>query len=111
MIATITDGSIIEGESNISKATKKIVDLKLKENSVSNIEAVNAIKNADLIIFGPGSLYTSIIPNLLFPRLRESINQNIKAKKLLITSIMSQPGETDDFSIRDFKVEIEKYWC
>ena len=83
--------------------------MKLKKKSNPNKRAVEVLKKADVIIFGPGSLYTSIIPNLLFPQIRNAIKNNKKAKKILITSVMSQPGETDNFSVSDFKKEVEKF--
>jgi len=108
LVGFFEDGTKVVGESQISHAMKKISKIELKKKSNPNSRAIEVLKNADVIIFGPGSLYTSIIPNLLFPQIRNSIKKNKKAKKILITSVMSQPGETDNFRVSDYKLEIEK---
>lgn len=107
--AKFSDGSEVIGESEITGAGKKISNLSLNNGAVANIRAVEVLKSADIIIFGPGSLYTSIIPNLLFSDVKSAIMANQNAKKVLITGVMSQPGETDDFVVSDFKSELEKY--
>ncbi|MCA9497367.1 MAG: YvcK family protein [Nanoarchaeota archaeon] len=110
IIAEIENGNDLIGETIIDTTpNKKITKLKLKDKTVPNKRAIEVIKKADLIIFGPGDLYTSILPNLLFHEIREVIKHNRNAKKILISSIMSKPGETDDFKVSDFKKEIEKY--
>lgn len=109
LIADFADGSTVIGESQITKKKNKIKSIYLEKPGIINDRASDVIKDADLIIFGPGSLYTSIIPNILYSDLKIAINSNKKAKKVLITSIMSEPGETDDFCVSDFKCEIEKY--
>ena len=63
-------------------------------------EAIEAIKDADLSVMGPGSLYTSIVPNLLVNDIVGTIN-NTKAPKVYICNVMTQPGETDDFGVLD----------
>ena len=63
-------------------------------------EAISAIREADLIILGPGSLFTSVIPNLLIPEISHEIAKS-KAKKIYVCNIMTQPGETDGFSVSD----------
>ena len=63
-------------------------------------EAIAAIKEADLIILGPGSLYTSVIPNLLIKEISEEIVKS-SAKKIYVCNIMTQPGETDNYSVSD----------
>jgi uncharacterized cofD-like protein len=70
--------------------------------------AIFAIKNADIIVFGPGSLYTSIIPNILVFGIRDAIKKS-KAKKVFVVNVMTQHGETDDFSASKFYSELEKY--
>ena len=99
LAAEFEDGSIVKGESNIPEAHKKIKRL-FTEPAVCNAlpEALNAIANADLIILGPGSLYTSVIPNLLVSGIAEAIEES-KAKKIYVCNIMTQPGETDDYSV------------
>ena len=80
---------------------KKIVELCCEpEVCKPSNEVIEAINSADLIILGPGSLYTSIIPNLLVRGISEAI-QNSKAKKIYVCNIMTQPGETDNYSASD----------
>lgn len=109
LVAEFEDNSKIVGENEITLAGKKIKDLKLKKRTKPNKRVLEVISKADIILFGPGSLYTSILPHLLFSEVRDEINKNKKAKKVLITSVMSQHGETDGFLVSDFKLEIEKY--
>lgn len=101
LVAIMEDGSIIRGESNIPESGKKIEKLYTEpENCKALDDVILAIHDADLIILGPGSLYTSIIPNLLIKEITDSIEKS-KAKKIYVCNIMTQPGETDDFSVSD----------
>ncbi len=101
LVAIMEDGSIVKGESKIPEAMKKIVTLTCEpKNCTANIEAVKAIEDADLIILGPGSLYTSVIPNLLIEDITRAIDKS-KAKKIYACNIMTQPGETDNYSASD----------
>ncbi len=98
LIAELEDGRVIYGESNIPEAGGKIVRLKATPEKLTPLnEAVEAINEADIIIMGPGSLYTSVIPNLLINEITEAISKS-EAKKIYICNIMTQPGETDDYS-------------
>lgn len=95
--AEMTDGTIVTGESKISDAGKHISRLKIvPENAPAANDAVEAILKSDVLIFGPGSLYTSVIPNLAVSGIREAILQS-KAVKIYICNVMTQPGETDGF--------------
>ena len=99
--AQMTDGSIVEGESQIPLAQKRIERMSLVPADVQATEsAVQAIVNADVLIFGPGSLYTSVIPNLLVKGIREAILES-KAVKIYICNVMTQPGETDGYGAYD----------
>ncbi|MDF2716971.1 MAG: hypothetical protein K0R28_3896 [Paenibacillus sp.] len=99
--AEMNDGSIVEGESNIPKAGGKIKRVFIEPADVSPLEeAVEAIREADAILIGPGSLYTSILPNLLVPKLAETIMQS-EAVKIFVCNVMTQPGETDNFTVSD----------
>lgn len=101
LIAEMEDGRIILGESNIPEAGGKIIKLKTDPPNLRALEDVLvAIREADLIIMGPGSLYTSIIPNLLVNKLTETLRE-AEAKKIYICNIMTQPGETDDYTVSD----------
>ncbi len=99
LAAEFEDGRIVHGESNIPEAHGKIKRLFTEpEHCKALPEAISAIKEADLIILGPGSLYTSVIPNLLVDGIVEAISQS-KAKKIYVCNIMTQPGETDNYSV------------
>jgi len=108
LVATMSDGEIIEGESNISEAGKRIEDIKYKEEPILNEKVIEAVEGADLIIFGIGSLYTSIIPNILSDRMRDAIKSS-KAKKMYICNAMTQSGETDGFKVSDCIKVLNKY--
>ncbi len=109
LIAKLEDGRIIEGEESIDLEENKIIkELYLKKKGVSNQKAIDEIKKADIIIFGPGDLYSSILPNLLFEDIQQSIQQS-SAKKIVITPIMTKSQETHNFTIYKWIKEIEKY--
>jgi len=109
LVAKMEDGRIIRGESNIPEAHGKIKRLYTEpENCKALDEVILAIKNADLIILGPGSLYTSVIPNLLIKEISEEIAQS-KAKKIYVCNIMTQPGETDNYKVSDHLMALIKH--
>ena len=99
LVAEMEDGRIIHGESSIPEAHGKIKRLFTEPKDCKALpEVLNAIKNADLIIMGPGSLYTSVIPNLLVKEIAQEVAK-AKAKKIYVCNIMTQPGETDNYSV------------
>lgn len=99
--AEMKDGSIITGESMIPKANGAIKRVFLEPQDVEPLpEAVEAIEQADAILIGPGSLYTSIMPNLIVPKLAQAIVES-EAVKLFVCNVMTQPGETDNYSVSD----------
>lgn len=99
LVAELEDGRIIRGESNIPKAKGKIKRLFTDpENCRALEDVIVAIKEADLIILGPGSLYTSVIPNLLIKEIADEIARS-NAKKIYVCNIMTQPGETDNYTV------------
>ncbi len=109
LVAVMEDGSVIKGESNIPESGKKIAKLYTEPQNCKPLEEViMAIQDADLIILGPGSLYTSIIPNLLIRDITLAV-ERAKAKKIYVCNIMTQPGETDDFSVSDHLKTILKH--
>lgn len=106
--AELADGRRIEGESNITKAQGKIVKIGCTPpNPPALPKAIQAIQEADYIIIGPGSLYTSIIPNLLVPEITAAIAQS-KAVRLYVCNIMTQPGETDGYTVSDHIQAIDR---
>ena len=101
LVAEMEDGRIIHGESNIPEAHGKIKRLFTDPSHCHALEdVITAIKDADLIILGPGSLYTSVIPNLLISEISQEIAKS-HAKKIYVCNIMTQPGETDNYSASD----------
>ncbi|MGP0585451.1 gluconeogenesis factor YvcK family protein [Paenibacillus timonensis] len=100
--AEMEDGTIVTGESKIPEVRGRIKRIFLEPEEVEPLpEAVEAIREADAILIGPGSLYTSIIPNLLVPKLAEAVLENTSAIKIFICNVMTQPGETDDYTVSD----------
>jgi uncharacterized cofD-like protein len=96
--ATLSDGSLVRGESKISKSRREIDRVRvIPANCRPLPDTIEAIRGADLITLGPGSLYTSIIPNLLVKGISEAIQQS-PALKVYFVNLMWQPGETINFS-------------
>ena len=113
LIAELENGNIVEGESiipdEVVNQKTKIKKLKINpEKARPLIDALFAIKDADAIIMGPGSLYTSIIPNLLVEDIVDAIEKS-DAIKIYISNVMTQPGETDNFSVSDHIKTLMKY--
>jgi len=105
--AELEDGRRIEGESQIGHAPSPIVRLGCTPERPPAIPRVlEAIANADLIVLGPGSLYTSLLPNLLVPELVQAISRS-KAPRLYICNLMTQPGETDGLDVEGHLRAIE----
>lgn len=102
LIARFDDGSTATGETAISSTVgRRIRSLAIEPPDARPIrEAVEAIRAADAIVLGPGSLYTSILPNLLIREIREAILAS-PAPRIFVTNVMTQPGETDGFSVAD----------
>lgn len=99
--AEFTDGSVVRGESKIPMQGKRIRRIDLEPNSVCPTDhALRAIAEADAIVLGPGSLYTSVIPNLLIDDLARAVRR-ADAVKVYICNVMTQPGETDGYSVSD----------
>ena len=96
--AIMEDGTIVEGESHIPEANKRIHRVRLFPEQVKPVQsALDALTHADAIILGPGSLYTSIMPNLLVDGVAEAVRKS-KAIKIYICNVMTQPGETDGYT-------------
>ena len=107
--AVLSDGEIIRGESSITKAGGVIDHVYITPSRVKpNEDVLKAIEEADYIIMGPGSLYTSIIPNLVISKVSEKIRES-NAKKIYVCNVMTQHGETDNYSVSDHIVAINKH--
>jgi len=99
--AELIDGQIVLGESRISRARRPIHKITLKPKRCPPLkEALDAIARADLITLGPGSLFTSVIPNLLVEGIPKAI-RNSRAHKIYFSNLMWQPWETMQFSVAD----------
>lgn len=101
LCAELVGGGFTRGETSIVAIDKPIAQVYLDPPAPAALpEAVTAIEEADVILIGPGSLFTSIIPNLLVPDITQAIAQS-KAVRILVCNVMTQPGETDGFSVSD----------
>ncbi|MDP2676728.1 MAG: YvcK family protein [bacterium] len=112
LFAELENGSVIQGERNIDipkhDGTLKISRVWLEPKARANIKAVRAIKRADLIVIGPGDLYTSIIPNLLVAGVQKALLET-KARKVYVMNLMTKLGETHGFVAQDFLHTLEGY--
>lgn len=108
LYAHMDDGTIVKGESNIPKAKNKIKDVFYNEPVTATKQAVKAIEQADLIVFGIGSLYTSICANLIIGDIRKALKRS-HARKVYLCNVMTQKGETDNFTMEDHVRTIEKH--
>ena len=109
LVAELEDGSIAQGETQITASLSKIRSLRLEpEQCLPLPEALAAIRNADVITVGPGSLYTSILPNLLVARVARAIGDSA-ATKIFICNLMTQPGETDGYTARQHLETVKAY--
>ena len=100
LMAETVDGKIIEGEEEITENRDVKKRIFYKEEPNITKEAIEAVKEADLIIFSMGSIYTSILPTIIGKEMRKAI-KNSKAKLMYICNAMTQPGETDNFGVSD----------
>lgn len=101
LVAELKDGRLVRGESAIREAMGSIKRVFLEPGDCSPLtEAIQALEEADLIVLGPGSLYTSVLPNLLVKGLREKIRQ-VNAPCVYICNVMTEPGETDGYTVAD----------
>lgn len=112
LFARLENNLLVVGESNIDvpkhNGRLSIEEVFLNPQPKANKDAIKAIKDADIIIFGPGDLYTSIIPNFLVKGIREAIKKS-QAKKIYVCNIMTKYGETNKFTAEDFFATLEKY--
>lgn len=100
LMAEMKDKTIVEGEKEISLSPKKIKKVFYKEAPVITPEAIKVIKNADAIILSMGSIFTSIIPNLINKEIIYAIDES-NAKIIYVSNMVTQPGETDNFKVSD----------
>jgi uncharacterized cofD-like protein len=109
LVATLDNGRIVHGETRISASRVPIKQLRLSPRRVRPLPAaIEAINEADLIILGPGSLYTSVLPNLLIPEIARAIARS-KAPRVYIANLMTQPGETTGYRLADHVRAIQEH--
>lgn len=110
LCATYEDGTSLYQESQIDEyvGKSKILKMYLEPNALINLDAKRALERADFIVFGPGDLHTSIIPNLLVSGMSK-ILANLNTKKIFIANLMTRAGQTDGYKVTDFVNKIEEY--
>jgi uncharacterized cofD-like protein len=109
LIARLTNGRTVHGETRITASRAPIEKIALSPHRVPPFPAViDAIQEADLILLGPGSLYTSILPNLLIPEIAATIARST-APRVYIANLMTQPGETAEYSLADHLCAIRRH--
>jgi len=109
LVATLENGRKVHGETRITASRNPIKKLALLPRSVRPLpKAIDAIRQADLILLGPGSLYTSILPNLLIPEIAAAIAKS-RAPRVYIANLMTQPGETSGYALADHLRAIRKH--
>ena len=103
-----TEGDVIEGEEQITKSNKKFEKIFYKNEPKVLPEVINAINEADLIIFSMGSLFTSILPNIICNQVKEALDKS-NAPIMYLCNIVTQPGETDNFTVGDHIKLLNRY--
>ena len=108
LMAEMIDGSIVEGEHNITEKNQKIKKIFYKETPKVLDEVICEIKRADLILLSMGSLFTSLLPNLICDEVKNAIDSS-KGDVMYVCNMMTQPGETDNFKVSDHINVINSY--
>lgn len=108
LMGEMADGTIVEGEHNITENTDAVKRVFYKEEPVPTKEAIQALEEADLILLSMGSLFTSIIPNLICEEIVEAIDRSL-GKIMYVCNMVTQPGETEDFKVSDHIRLINQY--
>jgi uncharacterized cofD-like protein len=108
LYALMADGTLVRGEKNIPTIENSIDKVFYQKDVKAYPQALQAIENADLILYGIGSLYTSILPNLIITDIAKAVHES-SATKVYFCNAMSQPGETDGYSLEDHVRAIEQH--
>jgi len=113
LVARYDNGKQVMGEHHIdepdlSTGQHRIVELEVFPKAIANQEAIDAIKNADMVVMGPGDLYTSILSNLVVTGIAKAISRS-KAQKVFVVNLMTKFGQTSGFSASDYLFELYKY--
>ena len=108
LIGKMEDHTIVEGQHFITDSPKRIIDIDYKQEISISKDVRDAIRDADYILFSMGSLYTSIIPNIISKEIQNEIDKS-KAKLLYICNIMTQPGETEKYTVSNHIKELNRF--
>ena len=109
LVAELEDGSVVRGETSITASRSPIRRLRLEpEQCLPLPQVLKAIRSADVITVGPGSLYTSILPNLLVAQVARVMGES-PATKIFVSNLMTQPGETDGYTAREHIETVKRY--
>jgi uncharacterized cofD-like protein len=108
LMGEMEDGSIVEGEHKITASKNQIKRVYYKEEPVPTKQAVKAIEEAELIVLSMGSLFTSIIPNLICDEIRHAIDRS-SGKVMYVCNMVTQPGETEKFKVSDHVRLLNQY--
>lgn len=109
LVAELEDGNVVRGETSITASRSRIRRLRLEpEQCLPLPQVLKAIRSADVITVGPGSLYTSILPNLLVSQVARVMGESA-ATKIFINNLMTQPGETDGYTAREHLETVKRY--
>ncbi|MFV0380009.1 MAG: uridine diphosphate-N-acetylglucosamine-binding protein YvcK [Anaerorhabdus sp.] len=108
LYARMEDDTIVKGEANIPNIDNRISKVFYDEVVKASTQAIEAILSADLIIYGVGSIYTSILPNVIIPEIKEALNKS-RGMKVYFCNAMSQPGETSNYSMEDHVDALESH--
>ena len=109
LVAEFSDGRVLSGETTIAKAGGTIARLGLlPERPRCSTKVTDALRRADVIVAGPGSLYTSILPPLLVPDIADAILDS-RAVRILVANLMTEAGETDEYSVLDHLLTVERH--
>ena len=100
LMSLMEDGSIIEGEKEITSSPKKIKKVFYKEEPIITPQAIKEIRESDAVILSMGSIFTSILPNLINKEIIDAID-NSNTKVIYVSNMVTQPGETDNFTVSD----------
>lgn len=109
LLAELEDGQVVRGESQVGQSSARIRRVWLEPSDATPLrEAVKAIEEADLVVIGPGSLYTSVIPNLLIAPIAEAVRKT-RAARVYVANVMTEPGETGGYTARDHLRAMEEH--
>ena len=109
LVAKLDDGSLVKGESMITARGGSIEKVMIEPaDAAAHPEAVEAIGEADLVVIGPGSLYTSLVPNLLVPEIAGAVRRTA-AQKVYVCNVATEEGETDGYTVADHVLALQRH--